>query len=162
MKVEIEQIIIELMEAGGDLENLPPKVKRLLELLLEERKELLARVKELEEAQEQSKEKSKKNSRNSSKPPSQDSPETPAKAEKPKTGRSRGAQAGHQKFSQALYEVDKCTEVHVHKPNICKCCDKPLSDESSRVKFLDTPVKYEEENSWQRNAEIVIDRLFKF
>ena len=29
-------------------------------------------------------------------------------------------------------------------------------------KFLDTPVKYEEENSWQRNAEIVIDRLFKF
>ena len=68
MKVEIEQIIIELMEAGGDLENLPPKVKRLLELLLEERKELLARVKELEEAQEQSKEKSKKNSRNSSKP----------------------------------------------------------------------------------------------
>jgi len=134
MKVETEQIIIEFMEVGGDLGNLPPKVKRLLELLLEERKELLARVRELEEAQEQSKEKSKKNSRNSSKPPSQDSPETPAKPEKPKTGRSRGGQAGHQKFSQALYAVEKCTEVHVHKPKVCKCCDKPLSDELSRVK----------------------------
>lgn len=130
MKVETEQMIIEFMEAGGELENLPPKVKRLLELLLEERKELLARVQELEEAQE----KGKKNSRNSSKPPSQDGPETPAKAEKPKRGRSRGGQVGHQKFSQALYGVEGCTEVHVHKPKVCQCCDKPLTDESCTVK----------------------------
>ena len=39
--IEIEELITEFLEIGGaELENLPPKVKRLLELLLEERKEL--------------------------------------------------------------------------------------------------------------------------
>jgi len=39
---ETEQLIADVLEtSGAELENLPPKIKRLLELLLEERKELL-------------------------------------------------------------------------------------------------------------------------
>lgn len=143
--IEIEELITEFLEIGGaELENLPPKVKRLLELLLEERKELLRRLKELEEAKEQSEEKARKDSRNSSKPPSQDAPGQGKKQKKSSTGRSRGAQQGHAKHTPKLYDEADCKEVHRHTPQFCQCCDEPLilSDGLAPVKryqYLELP-----------------------
>ena len=126
--IEIEELITDVLEVGGaDLEDLPPKIKRLLELLLEERKELLRRLKELEDAKEQSEEKARKNSRNSSKPPSQDAPGEGKKPQKSSTGRSRGAQKGHSKNTPKLYDEADCKEIHRHIPQFCQCCGEPLS-----------------------------------
>ena len=142
---ETEQLIADVLETGGaELENLPPKIKRLLELLLEERKELLRRLKELEDKKEQSEEKANKNSRNSSKPPSQDAPGASQKPKKSSTGRSRGAQKGHSKKAPKLYDEADCKEIHRHVPAFCQCCGEPLilSDglpPSQRHQYLELP-----------------------
>ena len=142
--ITTEQLIIEFMEAGGeDLERLPPRFKLLIERLLEERKEFLERIKSLEEQVGKSEEKAKQNSKNSSQPPSQDPLDTPKEPQKSKTTKKRGGQPGHKKFSQPLFEVEKCQEVVKHYPTKCKCCgdllNQNLVSAINRHQYLELP-----------------------
>lgn len=144
MSITLDQLIIEVMKAeDGNLESLPPKVKLLLKLLLEEREELLESIRRLEERAEQSEERAKQNSRNSSKPPSQDNPNQSPKPKKAQKTKSRGAQKGHPKSSQSLFETSQCKEVVKHYPKACQCCGESLSPSLitaiTRHQYLELP-----------------------
>ena len=62
-----------------------------------------------------------KNSRNSSRPPSADSPSVPPRRGKDPTGRTQGAQPGHEGRRRELLPASAIDEVVVHWPERCEC-----------------------------------------
>jgi transposase len=79
--------------------------------------------------QQQLLEKINRTSKNSSSPPSLDPPGFEKKSHKPKNGRKRGGQPGHDGHSRDLYPIKKCSEVIDHHPTTCVCCGESLSGE---------------------------------
>ena len=103
------------------LASLPPAVIAFIEWQAQQIRLLSARVAELEA-------KLGKNPSNSSKPPSTTHPhaKTPS-AKKPKSGRSRGGQPGHDKHERALILPEDCQAVVPCVPSQCRRCGKELS-----------------------------------
>ena len=103
------------------LASLPPAVIAFIEWQARQIRLLSARVAELEA-------KLGKNPSNSSKPPSTTHPhaKTPS-AKKPKSGRSRGGQPGHDKHERALILPEDCQAVVPCVPSQCRRCGKELS-----------------------------------
>lgn len=107
-------------------EALPASARLLILHLLQENRQLRARVKELEAQVQHLQERLGLNSRNSSKPPSTDPPGTPRK-KKPPTGRPQGGQKGHPGARRELLPEDKVTRVLDHHPEGCGHCGKHLA-----------------------------------
>lgn len=80
---------------------------------------LTARVAELEA-------KLGKNPSNSSKPPSTTHPHDKTPPSKPKSGRKRGGQPGHDKHERALIPTEECQAVVPCVPTECRRCGKEL------------------------------------
>ena len=85
---------------------------------------LQARLAELEERVNQ-------NSGNSSQPPSSDGPGVVKGqgAEKKRSGRKRGGQAGHPRMQRKLVPVEELKAEYDLKPATCRCCGENLSGE---------------------------------
>jgi transposase len=92
---------------------LPPEVVALIQWLT-------ARVAELEA-------KLGKDSSNSSKPPSTSHPHDKPPSFKPKSGRKRGGQPGHDKHERALIPAEQCQDVVPCVPTECRRCGKELT-----------------------------------
>lgn len=89
-------------------------------------------------------EKNQRNSRNSSQPPSQDSPSQKRvnQDEKPKSGRARGGQNGHEGKGRPLLPLEAVDEVIVYRPERCQHCGKALAGEDPapyRYQVTDLP-----------------------
>jgi transposase len=132
----------EEIELGGikvpaaDLEATPESIKLVLKFLVEERKQILAKIEALEE-------RINKNSKNSSIPPSKNgfgglvSHKVTAKR-KPLKLQSRRI-----KPERKLYEVAECVATHEFKPSNCSSCGYELTGEDSHPKrhqIVDLPV----------------------
>ena len=85
--------------------------------------ELVALVNDLKAQVEALSDRLGKNSRNSSRPPSTDSESQRKKRRRNKpTGRNKGAQPGHDKYSRALWPHSEVNETHHYYPNTrCVC-----------------------------------------
>lgn len=83
---------------------------------------LLARVTKLEEQ-------ARRSSRNSSQPPSSDGPGAPPQRKKRPSGRSPGAQEGHEKHERPLVPSDKVDKRVVLRPKRCRGCSGLLVGE---------------------------------
>jgi transposase len=99
------------------------KLETLLAQALGRIAELEARVAELEERLRQ-------NSKNSHRPPSSDSPGTAAKARKPKSGRKRGGQIGHEGARRDLFPPEEVDQFVHHRAESCEKCHATLPTES--------------------------------
>jgi transposase len=102
------------------LASLPPTVIALIEWQARQIAILTARVAELEA-------KLGKKPNNSSKPPSTTHPHDKTPSSKPKSGRSRGGQLGHDKHERALIPANECHEVISCVPTECRRCGKLLT-----------------------------------
>jgi transposase len=102
------------------LAALPPEVVAFIERLLDRIAELEAEVAAL-------KSQLGKNARNSSKPPSTAHPHAKPPSTKPKSGRARGGQPGHDKHERALLATEACQDVVTCMPKECRRCGKPLA-----------------------------------
>lgn len=92
--------------------GLPGDVESCHELIYE----LLAHVHSLQDRLVAVEEKQGTSSRNSSKPPSSDSPEQRSQRDKkPKSGRKRGAQAGHANHQRTLLDESAIPDGHIHR-----------------------------------------------
>lgn len=140
MKEAIAQALEEITDA--EWEQTPASVKRLLELLLDEQKQMGARLKELEDRQALLKERVEQHSQNSSRPPSKDGLGQAKPPAQSQSGQRRGGQKGHPKGRPHLYEPEQCCEVQNHKPQVCSCCGAGLSGADptpERHQFLEIP-----------------------
>jgi transposase len=97
----------------GDRETAVALLMRVGELV-EANRRLEARVAELERRLNRS-------SRNSSLPPSQDPPSAP-RPRRPSSGRTRGAQPGHEGASRPLLALERVDQVVEHWPQSCQAC----------------------------------------
>jgi len=83
------------------------------------------------------------NSGNSSQPPSADGPgDKPAKTPRQRSGKKRGAQAGHTKVERPLIPTEQCDDVQHHKPEQCENCGLELSGDDpdpQRKQVVDLP-----------------------
>ena len=102
------------------LAGLPPAAVALIEWQAEQIRVLTARVAELEA-------KLGKNPNNSSKPPSTTHPHDKPPPAKPKSGRKRGGQPGHDKHERELIPAEQCAEVVPCVPTACRRCGKELT-----------------------------------
>jgi transposase len=102
------------------LASLPPAVVALIEWQAQQIRVLTARVAELEA-------KFGKNPTSSSKPPSSTHPHDKVPSSKPKSGRSRGGQRGHDKHERTLLPTAQCREVVRCVPTQCRRCGKALN-----------------------------------
>lgn len=102
------------------LASLPPAVIASIEWQAEQIRILTARVAELEA-------KLGKNPSNSSQPPSSTHPHDKVPSSKPKSGRRRGGQPGHDKHERALIPTADCQEVVPCVPTACRRCGKELN-----------------------------------
>jgi transposase len=102
------------------LAALPPAVVALIQWQAEQIARLTARVAELER-------KLGKDSTNSSKPPSAAHPHDKPPSSKPKSGRKRGGQPGHDKHERELIPSEQCDAVVPCVPRECRRCGKELS-----------------------------------
>jgi transposase len=102
------------------LAALPPAVVAFIQWQAEQIARLTARVAELEA-------KLGKNPTNSSKPPSSTHPHDKPPAPKPKSGRKRGGQRGHDKHERALIPAEQCQEVVPCVPTECRRCGDKLT-----------------------------------
>jgi transposase len=100
-----------------------PEAQAIIRLLLAEIERLRAEVAELRAEIATL----KTNSRNSSKPPSSEHPHAKQAAPKPKSGRRRGGQPGHEKHERTLIPVEQCAAVHDYRPAKCRGCGHKLS-----------------------------------
>ena len=98
---------------------LPPSVVALIQWQAEQIARLTARVAELER-------KLGKDSSNSSKPPSTSHPHDKLPSSKPKSGRKRGGQPGHDKHERELLPTEQCVAVVPCVPTECRRCGKQL------------------------------------
>ena len=131
--------MIEEIELGGikvplkDLETTPESIKQVLEILLEERKEIKQRIEELEE-------KLNKNSKNSSIPPSKNGFGVKSDKVKKKPLKLTVKRA---KAERKLYAVEECETVHEEKPSNCSKCGYELKGEDpqpNRHQIVELPV----------------------
>ena len=106
------------------LASLPPAVIALIEWQARQILILTARVAELEAKLEAA---VGKNPSNSSKPPSSTHPHDKPPPSKPKSGRSRGGQPGHDKHERALIPIEQCADVVPCVPAECRRCGKELT-----------------------------------
>jgi len=102
------------------LVGLPPAVVALIQWQAEQIARLTSRIVELER-------KAGKNSSNSSMPPSTSHPHNKPSPSKPKSGRKRGGQPGHDKHERELIPTEQCNEVVPCVPTECRRCGKELS-----------------------------------
>jgi transposase len=102
------------------LASLPPVLVALIQWQAEQIRVLTARVAQLEA-------KLGKNPANSSKPPSSTHPHNKTPASKPKSGRTRGGQPGHDKHERALIPTEQCQDVVACVPTACRRCGKELT-----------------------------------
>ena len=65
-------------------------------------------------------------SQNSSRPPSSDPPDAPARAQRPASGRKRGAQPGHERHERKLLPANEVDEVIEHHAVVCPECQTAL------------------------------------
>ena len=101
----------------GDRETAISLLLRVGELI-ESNRRLEARVAELEQRLNRS-------SRNSSLPPSQDPPSAPPRPRQPGSGRSPGAQTGHEGKNRRLLPLEQVDAVVEHWPARCaRCCHR--------------------------------------
>ena len=107
-------------------ERTPESVKRLLEYLMGEVKELKERISVLEAENRYLGEQVGRNSSNSSQAPSTDGPENKPEKKKQPTGKKRGGQKGHPGYSRELLPVEKCQTVKDHIPTECSQCGNKL------------------------------------
>jgi transposase len=98
----------------GDRETAVALLLRVGELV-EANERLEARVAELER-------RLKRSSRNSSLPPPQDPPSVPPRPRRPGSGRTRGAQPGHEGRYRRLLPPERVEEVVEHWPRLCRTC----------------------------------------
>ena len=84
-------------------------------------------------------------SQNSSRPPSSDPPDAPARAQRPASGRKRGAQPGHERHERKLLPANEVDEVIEHHAVVCPECqtalevDLPDVGEAERQQVWDIP-----------------------
>lgn len=132
-----------IYDAGRDV-----VVEVLLELSaqnerLEQQVEVLtARVARQDERIAQLERQLKRSSRNSSKPPSADPPSAPPRRGKDSSGRSQGAQSGHEGHGRPLLPAWAVDEVIEHWPERCGCGHTLTSEERLAV---DEPVRWQVE-----------------
>jgi transposase len=79
------------------------------------------RIQQLEARVEKLERQLQRNSRNSSSPPSSDPPSVPPRRSKDPSGRSQGAQAGHEGHGRELLPSIACEEVIEYWPERCDC-----------------------------------------
>ena len=106
------------------LAALPPAVVAFIQWQSDQILRLTARVAELEA-------KLGKDTTNSSKPPSTTHPHAKPPSCKPKSRRSRGGQAGHDKHERALLPTEQCREVVPCVPSACRRCGQALNGTDS-------------------------------
>ena len=70
------------------------------------------------------------NSSNSHRPPSSDPLNAPAKPRKPKSGKKRGGQIGHEGTRRDLFPPDQVDQFVHHRPECCEKCHATLPQES--------------------------------
>jgi transposase len=104
------------------LAALPPTVVALIQWQAEQIARLTARVANLES-------KLSKDSSNSSKPPSISHPHDKSPSFKPKSGRKRGGQPGHDKHERVLIPAEECQDIVTCVPTECRRCGKGLTGE---------------------------------
>lgn len=99
------------------------------------------------------------NSQNSSLSPSGDPPSAPPRRKKPRSGRKRGGQPGHEPARRELLPVDEVDEVVVYVPPECEHCHTPLPVEASpedpdpnRHQVTDLPEKVRTVTEHQEHA----------
>ncbi len=97
----------------------PPSIRAIVLVLLDQVQTLQARVTDLEAQLA-------RHSGNSSQPPSSDPPSAPPRPPKAPSGRKRGGQPGHPGQQRDLLPPDQVTELVVHRPTVCPCCQQVL------------------------------------
>ena len=103
------------MVAGDAKDERIAELERLVATLTSQLATALARIEKLEEQVRRS-------SRNSSQPPSSDGPSAPPARKKGPSGKSAGAQQGHEKHERPLVPSDKVDKCVVLRPKRCRGC----------------------------------------
>jgi transposase len=106
-----EAVVRVLLELSAQNERLQGQVERLTRRVEKLERELA------------------KNSRNSSQPPSADRPGRASQRGKDRSGRTQGAQSGHEGKGRDLLPTSACEEVLVHWPERCECGHRFVADE---------------------------------
>ena len=105
----------------------PPRVQQVLVQVLERVVALEEAVSSLRAENERLREQLRRSSRNSSQPPSSDAPRNPPRQPRQSSGRTRGAQSGHEGHQRKLYPPEECGRVSDHCPTQCGACGAELS-----------------------------------
>jgi transposase len=125
--MEIEQVSYLEQISPEDWEKTPIGVRKLMEEMAQEIKQLEKKLTEVLTVQEQLLEKVNQTSKNSSLPPSSDLPEVEKKQRVKKSGKKRGGQPGHKGISRKLYPIEDCSAIIEHHPEKCPSCGEALS-----------------------------------
>ena len=108
----------------------PPSVQQLIQQCMQRLVVLEQEVSALRAENERLREQTRRSSRNSSQPPSGDAPGAPARPRRVPSGKSRGAQPGHEGHQRKLYPVARCRSVTDHHPRACRACGVALSGDA--------------------------------
>lgn len=126
----------------ADWEKTPESVKRLVKSWSERIEQLERQYEELKGENLLLREQVKQNSSNSSKPPSQDKSKGFKAKEKQKSGKTRGAQPGHEGHERSLYPIEQCHSVEDHYPGECIYCGERLEGKDAkpyRIQIIEIP-----------------------
>ena len=110
-----------------DWKRTPPSVQQMILRLMQRLASLEREVSTLRAENERLREQTRRSSRNSSQPSSGDAPSTPPRQRRKPSGKSRGAQPGHEGHQRKLYPVEQCRNVTDHRPSECRACGMVLS-----------------------------------
>ncbi|UBF25898.1 IS66 family transposase (plasmid) [Kovacikia minuta CCNUW1] len=125
-----------------DWEKTPESVKRLVNSLVGRIEQLEQQYEEFKVENELLKEQVKQNSQNSSQPPSQDMSKGFKVKEKPKSGKQRGGQPGHEGHGRSLYPTEQCQNVEDYYPEACVHCGGRLNGvdhDPHRIQVVEIP-----------------------
>lgn len=112
--------------SAEDWEKTPESVKQAVARMLADLGAQEQEIEEVRSEQEALREKVNRNSKNSSAPPSTAPPGCGKKPEKPKSGKKRGGQPGHEGQRRNLYPVAVCSEVRDYRPAAGRKCGEEL------------------------------------
>src|SRR5919198_776462 len=104
----------------------PSSVQQALLQVLERLAALEEEVSRLRAENERRREQTRRSSRNSSQPPSSDAPSALPRQQRHSSGRTRGAQPGHEGHQRRLYPVEACRSINNHRPAVCSACGTAL------------------------------------
>ena len=132
---EIDRLKSEI--PAGEWEATPESVRKVLEMLLSERKQMKQKIEELEE-------KLNKNSKNSSIPPSKSGFGSKKEEKSQPKRKPRTITKPRTKPEQKVYEAAECQELNIHeqKPSNCSNCGYELTGEDwapHRHQVVDLP-----------------------